>query len=71
MLFIGVVLIDGVLKARPILFIVWWAACTWLMMASLLLAIFDLLIIRAAARRERRELAKRIFQERPPNENTH
>jgi hypothetical protein len=41
------------------------------MLTSLLLALFDMLAIRAAARRERRELARRIFNKDHPDEDTH
>jgi hypothetical protein len=71
MVFVGGVLIDRTLRDKPIAFIVWWAVCAWLMLSSLLLALFDMLAIRAAARRERRELARRIFNEDHPNEDPH
>jgi hypothetical protein len=71
LLFVGSVLMDGILRARPVLFVVWWGVCAWLMLASLLLAVFDMLAIRAAARRERRELARRILKENHPNEDPH
>ena len=71
MLFVGSVFLDDILRARPVFFVVWWGACAWLMLASLLLAVFDMLAIRAAARRERRELARRIFKENHPDEDPH
>lgn len=71
MLFVGSVLIDGALRQYPIAFVIWWAACAWLMLASLLLAVFDMLAIRATARRERRDLARRIFKDDHPDEDTH
>lgn len=71
MLFVGSVLIDSTLRSHLIAFVIWWAACAWLMLTSLLLAVFDMLAIRMAARRERRELARRIFKENHPNEDAH
>jgi hypothetical protein len=71
MLFVGAVLIDNSLRARPVLFVLWWVACAWLMLTSLLLALFDMLAIRLAARRERRELARRIFNKDHPDEDPH
>jgi hypothetical protein len=71
MVFVGAVLIDTPLRRHPIAFVVWWAVCAWLMLTSLLLALFDMLAIRAAARRERRELARRIFNDNHPDEDTH
>jgi hypothetical protein len=71
MLFVGAVVIDRTLRDRPVTFIAWWAICAWLMLTSLLLALFDMLAIRAAARRERRELARRIFEEDHHDEDTH
>jgi hypothetical protein len=71
MVFSGAVLIDRVLREHPIAFVVWWAACAWLMLSSLLLALFDMLLIRVAARRARRELARRIFKEDHADEDAH
>jgi hypothetical protein len=71
MLFVGAVLIDRTLRQHPIAFVLWWAACAWLMLTSLLLALFDMLLIRAAARHERRNLARRIFDENHPDEDAH
>jgi hypothetical protein len=71
MLFVGAVLIDRTLREHPVSFIIWWGACAWLMFTSLLLALLDILSIRAAARRERRELARRIFKEDHPDEDAH
>jgi hypothetical protein len=71
MLFVGAVVIDRALRNHPVVFVIWWAACAWLMLTSLLLALFDMLAIRAAARRERRELARRIFKDEHPDEDTH
>jgi hypothetical protein len=71
MLFVGSVFIDSALRAKPLFFVLWWGACAWLMFASLMLALFDMLLIRAAARRERRELARRIFKEKHPDEDAH
>jgi len=71
MLFVGAVLLDATLRVHPIVFICWWAVCAWLMLASLLLALFDMLVIRSTARRERRDLARRIFDENHPDEDAH
>ena len=71
MVFVGAVLIDDFLRKNPIGFVIWWAVCAWLMVTSLLLAVFDILAIRAAARRERRELARQIFQDENPDEDSH
>jgi hypothetical protein len=60
-LFLGATLLAGVLASHPLIFIGWWAACAWLMLAAALLAIFDLLMIRAAARQARRDLSRRVM----------
>jgi hypothetical protein len=71
MLFVGAVVIDGTLREKPVVFVIWWAVCAWLMLTSLLLALFDMLAIRAAARRARRDLARQIFKENHPDEDAH
>lgn len=71
MLFAGAVVIDRTLRQHPVVFVIWWGACAWLMLTSLLLAVFDMLAIRLAARRERRDLARRIFKENHPDEDAH
>jgi hypothetical protein len=68
MVFVGAVVIDGTLRQHLIAFVLWWAACAWLMLASLLLAVFDILLIRAAGRRARRDLARTILKKEPPDE---
>jgi hypothetical protein len=68
MVFIGAVVIDHTLRQHPLGFVLWWAACAWLMLASLLLAVFDILVIRAAGRRARRDLARKILEEKRPDD---
>jgi hypothetical protein len=68
-LFLGATVLSGVLASRPLLFIAWWAICAWLMLAAALLAIFDLLMIRAAERQARRDIGRRVFEEKD-DENT-
>ena len=68
-LFLGATVLSGLLVARPLLFIAWWAVCAWLMVAAMLLAIFDLLMIRAAARQAKRDLGRRVLAKQE-DENT-
>jgi hypothetical protein len=56
LLFAGVTLLEKTLRAHPVAFLLYWAACAWITMLAVLLAVFDLLVVRAAARRERRRL---------------
>ena len=62
-LFIGAVVIDGWLRERPLLFVIYWAACAWLTLLSVLLAVFDMLLVRAEARRQRKRLERRFLAE--------
>jgi len=70
LLFLGATVLDAPLQSRPILFILWWLACGWLMCASVLLAAFDMLAIRAAGRKARRDLVKRMLDAEHDDENT-
>jgi hypothetical protein len=69
-LFLGATVLSGLLAARPLLFIAWWAICAWMMLAATLLAIFDLLMIRAAARQAKRDLSRKVLVEKD-DEDTH
>ncbi len=68
-LFIGAVLIDGWLRDRPWLFILYWAVCAWLTLLSVLLAMFDMLLVRAEARRERKRLERFLEEEAGDNDD--
>lgn len=61
LLFAGATLLDGKLRAHPVAFLLYWAACAWVTVLAVLLAIFDLLLVRAAARRERRRMQGEHF----------
>jgi len=63
MLFLGATLLSSPLAARPILFLIWWAACAWLTLLAILLALYDLLALNHAARTRRRELLRHIEEE--------
>ncbi len=56
LLFGGATFLDGWLRARPLLFLLYWAACAWITLLAVLLAVFDMLVVRARARSERRRL---------------
>lgn len=55
-LFAGATVLAGWLRAHPLLFVLYWAACAWITLLSVLIAIFDLLVVRARMRREQRRL---------------
>ncbi len=57
LLFAGATFLDGWLRERPWLFLVYWGACAWVTLLAVLLAFFDMLVVRARARGERRRLA--------------
>jgi predicted tellurium resistance membrane protein TerC len=56
-LFAGATFLDEWLRARPWLFLLYWAACAWITVLAVLLACFDILMVRARVRREQRRLA--------------
>lgn len=61
-LFAGATFLDDWLRARPLLFLLYWGACAWLTMLAVLMALFDLLVVRARARSERRRLESEYLQ---------
>ncbi len=61
-LFLGATFFDAWLRARPLLFLIYWAACGWVTLLAFLLAVFDVLMIRAATHRERRRLAAEFLK---------
>ena len=62
MLFLGATFLDGWLREHPVVFLLYWLACTWATVTALLLALYDMLAIRTAARREERRLAQEHFK---------
>lgn len=50
-------------QLRPIWFVLYWLACTWLTATILLLAVLDLLMVRVQARAEKRRLKDIMTQE--------
>lgn len=63
LLFAGATFLDTWLRARPLLFLLYWGACAWITLLAVLLAVFDMLVVRARARRERRMLESEYLQE--------
>jgi hypothetical protein len=63
LLFCGAIFLDGWLRARPLLFVLYWAACAWITLLAVLLACFDLLVVRARLRSERRRLEAECLAE--------
>ena len=62
MVFAGAVLFGSWLTTeRPLLFLLYWGACSWLTFLSILLAVHDMLMVRQAARRERQRLKADVF----------
>lgn len=60
-LFAGATFLSGWLAGRPLVFLLYWAACAWLTFSAMLLAFYDLIATRAAAQRERKRLREKIF----------
>jgi predicted tellurium resistance membrane protein TerC len=67
-LFAGATFLDDWLRARPLLFLLYWAACAWITVLAVLLAIFDLLVVRARLRGERRRLEAEYLKRVPPDD---
>lgn len=63
LLFAGATFLYDWLRARPLLFLIYWAACTWITILAVLLACFDMLVVRARARSERRRLEAEYMKE--------
>jgi hypothetical protein len=60
LLFVGSTLLDPILRAHPIWFILFWFFVAWLTLTAVLLALFDLLIVRAQTRRAKRILSASV-----------
>ncbi len=63
MLFVGWIILDRWLVARPKVFAMFWLVCGWLTLTAMLLALYDMLALRVKAREERRRLRKRILDD--------
>ena len=63
MVFLGATFLGGWLTTKPLVFLLYWAACAWLTLAAMLIAAFDMLAVRAALQREREQLKQKIFHE--------
>lgn len=61
----GITILDPLLSADPLIFLLYWAACAWLTLSALLLALYDLLSVQAAARRQRRQLLDQLQASAP------
>lgn len=71
MLFAGATLLSEWLRAHPLTFLFYWAACAWITLLAVLMAIFDMLVVRARMRREQRRLAAEYLAEvrgQPPDD---
>ncbi|MBS0659537.1 MAG: hypothetical protein JSR82_14945 [Verrucomicrobia bacterium] len=60
---VGGILFPGWLRARPWVFLWWWASCSAVTLLAMFLAIADLLILRVTERANRRMLVTRIEKE--------
>lgn len=65
LLFAGATFLDPSLRARPLLFIAYWAVCAWITLLAVLLALFDMLIVRGNVRRERSRLEQEYLEKHP------
>ena len=69
MLFVGAVVLDAFLMARPILFLLFWTACAFIAGFAILLALYDMLALQREARALKRRLHGEIFADRKPGED--
>ncbi len=60
----GSTFLKAILFEHPIWFLLFWFACGWLTLAAVLLALFDLLMLRAETRAAKRDLARKISEEK-------
>jgi hypothetical protein len=59
-LFAGSTLLQSILRAHPVWFVVFWFFVAWLTLTAILLALFDLLIVRAQARATKKTLRRSV-----------
>jgi hypothetical protein len=57
----GTTLLDGYLRGRPVLFVLFWAACALFTCLALVYAALDMLIVRRRTREEQVSLAEKSF----------
>lgn len=66
-LFFGATFLWNWLRAHPLVFLGYWAACGWFTMLAALLAIYDLIRVRAAGRDAEKELREKCLRGDQPN----
>jgi uncharacterized membrane protein YeiH len=59
-LFAGSTLLQSLLCAHPVWFVLFWFFVAWLMVTAILLGLFDLLIVRAEARHAKKSLRSSV-----------
>lgn len=64
----GTSFLEEALRARPILFLLYWFGCAWLTLTVILLALYDLLAVRRFAKTERGRLKRELLDEIDTNE---
>jgi len=69
LLFVGATLLADPLRARPLLFLLWWGGVAWLTLTAFLLACYDMLQLRAEARRVMRQMRQEFLtKDQSPND---
>jgi hypothetical protein len=68
--FLGSTFLWSWLRARPLLFLGYWAFCGWLTILAALLAVYDLAKVRLDAKQAREEL-KRQFLRSEDSDSSH
>lgn len=67
--FVGSVFLEGWLRARPVVFMLFWFVCAWITLTAVLLSLYDALVVRARARAEVRRLRKEFLGDVDPGVN--
>ncbi len=69
LIFAGSTFCWSLLRAHPLVFLIYWAGCAWITLLAVLLAFYDMVKVRAEVRRERwrleRELIEKAEEEKP------
>jgi hypothetical protein len=61
LVFAGSTFLWSTLRDHPLVFLIYWAGCGWLVLLAVLLALYDMLKVRTDGRRERRRLAQEML----------
>jgi len=61
--FVGSVFLEGWLRARPWLFMLFWFVCAWITLTAVMLSLYDVLKVRAQSQAEVLRLRRQFLGE--------